>query len=151
MKLVNQINQLENYIPKADITNSSVSARGVDWHIDHILKVINVSLNVLKKSNEEDYKWSFNLYKSVFLTVGTFPRNRVRAPKVVNNKADILKGELEIQISEAKLNCNEIKDLPAKSNFKHPFFGVLTKKETIRFLEVHTNHHIKIIKRILKK
>ena len=34
--------------------------------------------------------------------------------------------------------------------FEHPFFGKIKRKETIRFLEIHTNHHLKIIDDILK-
>lgn len=150
MELVNQINELERCFSKAEVLNTSVSSRGIDWHIDHCLKVINVSLNVLLKSKPKDYKWKFNLYKAIFLPIGTFPRNRVKAPKVVNNRAEILFKDLELQLAEAKSYLDKIDRLPPKSNFRHPFFGLLTKKETLRFLEVHTNHHLKIIKAILE-
>ena len=43
-----------------------------------------------------------------------------------------------------------MKELHANSNFKHPYFGVLNLKMTKRFLEIHTNHHLKIIKEILQ-
>ena len=34
--------------------------------------------------------------------------------------------------------------------FTHPIFKNLNKKQTIKFLKLHTNHHIKIVNDILK-
>jgi hypothetical protein len=33
--------------------------------------------------------------------------------------------------------------------FEHPYFGKLKLKETIRFLEIHTQHHLDIIRDII--
>lgn len=35
--------------------------------------------------------------------------------------------------------------------FEHPLFGVLNKKDTMKFLKMHTTHHLKIIQDISKK
>ena len=34
--------------------------------------------------------------------------------------------------------------------FKHPLFGNTNKFRVVRFLDTHTNHHLKIVKSILK-
>jgi hypothetical protein len=40
MKLEQIISSLEQKIAHFDAVNSKVSSKGVDWHIDHSLKVI---------------------------------------------------------------------------------------------------------------
>ncbi len=41
--------------------------------------------------------------------------------------------------------------LPENVYFNHHVFGMLTKKQTLRFLEIHTKYHLKIVNDILKK
>ena len=43
-----------------------------------------------------------------------------------------------------------IKKAHHNAYFRHLIFGYLNKKRTIRFLQIHTAHHLKIIKDILK-
>jgi hypothetical protein len=47
-------------------------------------------------------------------------------------------------------NLESFNDLEKNSFFIHPLFKQLNKKQTIKFLKLHTNHHFKIIKDILK-
>ena len=149
MDLTQLIDQLENNISNANKIDQSISQRGVDWHIDHSLKVIIGVSKTLIKSDEQDYKWKFNFLRTVCLTLAYFPKGRVRAPKLVNNKEAILIEGLKNQIQLVKeLIANKSK-LKPKSNFNHPYFGLLHLKQSQRFLAVHTKHHLKIINEIV--
>jgi len=57
---------------------------------------------------------------------------------------------LELQIQKACQNIEHIISANKNAHFNHFIFGALNKNRTIRFLEIHTNHHLKIIKDILK-
>lgn len=149
MDLIQLINQLENNISKANSIDQSISQRGVDWHIDHSLKVIIGVSKTLIKSNEEDYKWKFNLLRTVSLTLGYFPKGKGKAPKVVNNKEAILIEDLKTQLELVKELIENTSKLKAKNNFNHPYFGLLNLKKSQRFLTVHTKHHLKIINEIV--
>ncbi|MEO0902674.1 MAG: hypothetical protein AAFY00_11940, partial [Bacteroidota bacterium] len=43
-----------------------------------------------------------------------------------------------------------IEGLSEDAHFEHPNFDVINKGQTKRFLKIHTGHHLKIIKDILK-
>ena len=98
-----------------------------------------------------DYKWKFNKIKSTILFTGIIPRGVAKAPKAVMTEEEISLEELKQQIEEAKLQIEGIKDLPKKANFKHPYFGYLDLKESKKFLQIHSRHHLKIIKDIIEK
>jgi len=149
-KLQQQIEELATYLPQKDQKNEAVSRSTVGWQLDHILRVIVGIAQEIKKSKPEDYHWKFNFKRLVILGSGYIPRGNAKAPKVVRSEKDIFEAsEIESLINKAKEEIQSLPALPAKANFEHPYFGLLTKKQTIRFLEVHTNHHLKIIRDIL--
>ncbi len=150
MFLKEQIATLEKMIDHLELSATRVSAKGIDWHVDHMLKVIIKVSNALKNSDPLVYQWKYNLLRSVIFVSGKIPRGKGRAPKSVQPPEVILKEDLFLQIKEARKHLNEMKDLPANSNFKHPYFGVLNLKMAQRFLDIHTNHHLKIIREILQ-
>ena len=151
MKLNQLIEILDQNIQHYSVVNKKVSSKGVDWHIDHSLRVINGVCYALKNSNPNDYQWKFNFLRTYILCSGVIPRGKGRSPKVVNNESSIQLEELHQQITDAKKHLTEIHKLPKKSNFKHPYFGLLNLRMTKLFLKIHTKHHLKIINDIIEK
>ena len=141
---------VENYIPQRDRLNTEVSKVDVAWQLDHILKTINRITEAIEKSNPENYSSSTNAMRILSLTAGYIPRGRAQSPDIVKPPDNILTEDLLQQIKEARANIEKLKQLDENSYFNHFVFGDLKKAHTIRFLEVHTKHHLKIIKDILK-
>ena len=63
----------------------------------------------------------------------------------------ILKEDLVSQFEVAKANIKTIAGLDKNAYFKHPLFGNVNTPRIYRFLLIHTNHHLKIIKDITTK
>ena len=143
--------ELAQVITYSDKIKTSISYVGVDWHIDHSLKVILEAGNILKKSNPENYKLDFNLIRDYIFSKGSIPRRKGKAPKFVVAKDKIHQNDLNEQFLKAKKLLKEIEILPPYSYFEHPYFGLLNLKNSIRFLEIHTVHHLKIIREIIEE
>ena len=148
--LENRLQLLESYIPDFEQTNTAVSKASVAWHLDHSLKVINAVVRSMEDSDPTSYQNNFKLLGKVLLKLGFFPRGKAKAPKNVNPSEVILKSEIITQLAEARQNINVILNLDKNSYFKHPLFGNTNKYRVVRFLDTHTNHHLKIVKSILK-
>ena len=142
------VNQLESHIVDFEKKKVAISQSSIGWHIDHSLMVINGIINQLKKSNSEQYKWRLNWNRIFIQSINKIPRGKAKAPKVVQPiepaTADLLISKLEI----AKNSLVDLETLNANSYFTHPYFGDLNLKNTLWFLNLHTNHHLKIIKDI---
>lgn len=149
-KIKIQLQKIESLLSKIDVTNEKVSKAAVGWHLEHSLLILNSSLKGLMMTDPKDYNPKFSLKKFVFLNFGLIPRGKIRAPKQfipleVPTQESILK-----LINLAKERLEATKDLPEKSFITHPFLGDFDKKTTLRFLWLHTNHHLKIADDILK-
>lgn len=151
MLLKKEIQELEEHLKNADKINLSVSQKGVDWHIDHTLRVINGVGIALKTSNPDTYKWKFNWVRTYIFLIGYIPRGKGRAPKSVVAHEEIQIENLKKNLLSAKEILQEIDTLPSNSNFKHPYFGILNLKMTIKFLRIHTRHHLKIMDDIVRE
>ena len=56
--------------------------------------------------------------------------------------------KLLVNIVETRAQIELLKVVSKDKFFNHPFLGNLKLKQTIRFLEIHTQHHLDIIHKI---
>jgi len=148
--LQNALNQIEGYIPQREILNTNVSKANVAWHLDHSLKVINAVVTTMQNSDPALYKDNFSFIGKLLLKFRFFPRGKAKAPKYVTPPEVILEADILLQLAEARAHIKTISSLDDNAYFKHPLFGNINKYRVVQFLDAHTNHHLKIVKSIVK-
>lgn len=146
-----QLNEMKQYISEKDAIDHAVSSVPIDWHLSHSLKVINNIINSLESSNPEDFKKEFSFWRVLIFLTRKIPRGSGRSPKVVLPPDTITAEDLKEEWIRAKQNVSLLNSFPQKAHFKHPYFKHLDRNQTKKFLEIHTEHHLKIIREILEK
>lgn len=144
------LDQFESRIPLFAKENLAVSKSNVGWHIEHSLLVITGITKVLLQSNPNEYQWKFKLSRLLIFILGKIPRGKAKAPEVVVPKDAISETQLLANLERTRNIILDLKSISKDHYFDHPFLGKLKKKDTIRFLEIYTNHHLKIIDDIIK-
>ena len=145
-----QIEELKSYIPHAETLNKAISLATVGWHIHHSLGAINWAGLSLMRSKPADFKPSFNLKRAYVFFTGKFPRGKAKAPKNSVETKVLTLDQIEKELANALRVLEKVDKLPANSFMKHPIFQELNRKQAKRFLHIHTEHHLKIIRDILK-
>ena len=143
------VDTLQTYIDKKSCTNESISAGSVGWHIQHSLLVIQKITETILASDPLAYSWSFNLKRVYVFLKNGFPRGSAKAPNIVIPTSDSTSDELNESIIKTKFVLAKLQQAKANQYFIHPFFGKLNKKSSIRFFDIHTRHHLKIIQDII--
>jgi hypothetical protein len=143
------ITELENKLPYIEQKNETVSQASVGWHIEHSLLALIKMASAVEHSNPDDYKWKFNVKRSVILLLNKFPRGRARAPESVMPGEEINKTTITPLIVKAKQKAELFEKLSQDKFFKHPVFDDLRLKQARRIIAIHTQHHIKIINEII--
>jgi hypothetical protein len=147
-KLANQLSEMEALIPFAHLSHPTISNASVGWHLAHNILVINQVVKSIAQSDPAMYqpKQSFGKWY-VFLTK-SIPRGKVKAPKMVNPTLDL---DLNEALERASLGLLNLMSVAPNQFFHHPFLGDLNREKTLKFLWIHTEHHLKIIRDLIKK
>ena len=144
------LSRLEKAIPHAEKANDKISRRGVDWHLEHSLKIIQSICKNMAESKPEAYSPKFNLVKYYILWTGKIPRGKGKSPKLFNNKESIDTSKLSYHLDAAKDALKTIRNLHPNQHFPHPLFGDLNVEKAYKFINIHTKHHLDIIDDIVK-
>jgi len=149
--LLEVLNELETKIPYLENLNKEISQSNVAWHIEHSLLTINGIIEQLSKANPKEYRWKFNFPRMMVLMRKKISRGSAKSPKVVQPKGIIDEIMLQKHIEEARKKITNLLSISTEHFFEHPILGKLSYRQTISFLEIHTKHHLKIIKDILNR
>jgi hypothetical protein len=131
--------------------HNAVSDKGTYWYIAYSLQVLNGISEVLKNSNPPDYRPRFSWTKFIIMNTSYIPRGKGRVPQHTLPKDKITKEELRVHLKKAQDSSKNLKYLPAGKTIKHRLFGWLNLKDTSKFMRIHKQHHLKIVKSIERR
>ena len=143
------LQELETKIAQREVLNAKVSQVPVAWHLDHILKSINGIYAEMEASNPDDYQYKFNINRLVIFLTGIMPRGKGKAPDASKPPEIIETEDLYTQLAMAKQNLAKVDALSENSHYIHYIFGTLNRQKSKRLIEIHTHHHLKIVRDIL--
>lgn len=132
-KLNGLLFELEEKIDSYNSKNESISLVSIGWHIEHCLLVLNGVVGSISKSNEENYKWKFNLARVLVFILKKIPRGKGKAPKTVIPKENFDITSLKNHITISKKALYQLEQLPSNKYFEHPLFGKLKLYKPFNF------------------
>jgi hypothetical protein len=149
-KILKQLAELSANISQSERENVAISNASIGWQIDHSLRVMNQVIAALIRSNPDEYKPKFNWRKTYVFLTKRIPRGKVNAPKGILPTEEITESSLIYSVELAHKNIGLLENCAPNHFFVHPFFGQVNVRETFVFIEVHTEHHLKIIRDMCK-
>lgn len=90
------------------------------------------------------------MIRAYVFTFNQLPRGKVTAPESVRPKENVDINTIKEHYNQALTTAEKLSDLPEKKHLNHPALGTMNRDKTIKFLTIHTEHHLKIIRDILK-
>jgi hypothetical protein len=138
---------------------TDVSGWSVFEQVQHVLIANKWALSavVAMLLGQGDYAESGrkNLLGTVLLALGWIPRGRAQAPATARPNPDVEIAELSSSLQKQRGYLERITDrrgelASLKKRFQHPVLGDFSAEDGIRFVRVHTRHHLTIVDDILK-
>jgi len=149
-KINNLLNKLEYQVNHYTKFNQAISEGNVGWHIVHSCLVIDSVCGAVCKSDATKFIKKFSFKAFLVLLINSFPRGKAKAPSFTMPSEELSPAFILISIQAARTSIEALAKAGKNQYFTHPIFGDLNTEQTFKFLGVHTNHHLKIIKDILK-
>jgi hypothetical protein len=149
-KINNLLNNLEAQVDNYSKLNQNISEGNVGWHIVHSCLVVNSVCAAVVKSNASKFIKKFSFKAFLVLLLNSFPRGKAKAPSFTMPSEELSPTYILKSIQASRASIETLSKAGKNQYFTHPIFGELNKADTFKFLAVHTNHHLKIIKDIVK-
>lgn len=152
-----QLHTLTEYVLGGDEILSrqvqKVSLWSVSQQIDHTAKVFQTAMKCINGRKIQEGK-GINLLGKIILKTGYIPRGIAKSPEPVRGIPRSGR-DLLVYLSGISALLDEFfKESSQYSQielvFPHPYFGMLNRPQALRFIQVHNNHHFKIIRDILR-
>jgi hypothetical protein len=137
--------------PALGVRAAGVSAWSVAEQVDHLIKVNqSVFSHLLTRTPASGPRIS--LVGRVVLLSGSFPRGKAESPRKLRGQpatAEELSAALEKSRGTFRRLASEPDPLLASAPvLPHKMFGAMTAIQALRFVPIHTRHHLKIVSEI---
>jgi hypothetical protein len=134
------------------VQRPGVSGWSAGEHLDHLAKVTGSVLRQLSKNEAVDVP-PISVIGRVILTTGWIPRGKARSPEklraVVTTREELEKAFAELAAMIGAFP-GETDLLSGRPLMKHPIFRGLDATQSLRFIEIHNAHHLKIARDVLR-
>ena len=136
-RIVDQMQEFSRLSPRAEYRNEEVSG----WSVGQALALRKERLSKTQKVD--------NQLKIDVLNSGSFPRGVIQAPEISLPRVFVNHDDLKRLLLKTSNRISGLLDLSKRSTIDHPILGEMSRDETIRFMVIHNDHHLKIIADIL--
>ena len=136
-------------IPQRDVTVAAVSAWSVGEQIHHAALVARAISERLDRSGQPAPRTLRSLLGQVVLWRNGFPRGRAKAPSAVLPASGLSADRLNAAIDQAGEALVAASALPSEAWVRHFILGIYRRDDALRFVAVHTRHHLAIARDII--
>lgn len=142
-------------------TAPTVSKWSIVQHLDHILLVNGSVLRnigrILGETGENVENTGRPSWLGVLVLVsGRIPRGKGRAPDAVIPPSQPQRGEVRTSTEKSKQQLDALRSQAnalgrQRGRIRHFVFGELNAAQWLRFASIHTRHHLRIIRDVLRQ
>ena len=143
------LGEFQRAVAHAGVLVPSVSRWSVGMHVHHCCLAMTNVCRALRQSTPPPPRAGISPVRWLVFLTGWIPRGRGKAPDIALPSETISPPELERMLGESERALSGVPDLDPQSWFSHFVFGPLNRDKTLRFLQIHNRHHLRIIADIL--
>ncbi len=143
------MDRVRAFLERAQSAAPGVSAWSVGQHIEHSSKAVIYITGALRESQPPAPPAKWSLIRWIVLTTGYIPRGRAKAPAAVTPDGQPSEADLLALLARMEEGVAATRQLDPGAWFAHFALGIFRRDQALRFIDVHTRHHLKIMRDIV--
>jgi len=144
-----QIDEFRGFVPQRDVASADVSAWSVGMHVHHCGLAMRAIAGSLIECDEPLPSRRLGPRAALILRMGRLPRGVAKAPDIAMPSKDVDARVLQETLDTSEALLDQLPPVGERSWFRHFALGVLVKRDAVRFMSIHSAHHLKIVTDIL--
>ena len=149
-RLDEQLLDIEAHVIDANVRTAEISAWNVGQQLEHLLIAMTGIMRGLQRGQMPHEARKSNELRDYAFTKKSFPRGAVQAPAVALPSDSPDTKSLKRLVLKPRNRLAGIMDIPSESMMNHPILDWMTRDECIEFMTIHNDHHLAIIRDILR-
>lgn len=149
-----QLDEVEALLGLPDEDNPAVSAWSVYQQLEHILLVKAGIATMIERNQAPSHAKQRSMLAPIILLLGYIPRGKAKSPAEVSPEGMSQK-QMKDLLDQTRVRYRKMDEMRGRFGAgvvgNHPYFGGLSAQQWLRFVEVHTRHHLKIIRDISQR
>ena len=144
------LEDLEAHLGSWDLNSSRISDWSVGQQIEHVLKATSTFTVLTLRNRQPDGTGFQKQLKGLVLKRDSFPRGVAKAPDISLPGEDTPKAALPSLLLETRNRLERLDTVSSSAVVHHPHLGEMKRDEAVHFMAIHLEHHLSIIKDIVK-
>lgn len=142
------LDQVALRLPEATHCAPAVSAWSIGQHIEHVLRATSAFTLVILRNRKPNGHGIQREIKHQLLEKGQMPRGLAQAPEATLPGKDASREDLAKLLLKTRKRVDQLVSVDADAVADHPYLGEMNRDEIIRFMEIHLEHHLRIMDEI---
>ncbi len=144
-ELDRQFERMRTLVQRAQERDEAVSGWTVGDHLEHICTVAAGFGVVLITGRGPVFEAAMPEARHMVLSDGHIPRGKIKAPPAASPKGLASIDAYTRMLDKTLTRLKSAAQQPDERTADHPLLGTMTRDEVLRFVVVHTAHHLGII------
>lgn len=148
--LLERLDRITAFHKHLAVINPGVSNWSIGQQAEHVVRATSAFTVLILRNRVSDGNAEVKPIKDALLSRGFIPRGAAEAPEGTHPAADTDPAQLYQLLLKTRNRVERLIEVDPDAVAVHPYLGEMKRDEIIRFMVIHLDHHLSIMREILE-
>ena len=146
--LLERLDRVSAFLGFSGVTVADISEWSIGQHAEHVVRATSALTILVMRNRASEGSNESGAMKVALLNQGFIPRGVAQAPEGTLPAEETDIDALNQLILKTSNRIRRLAEVGPDAAAIHPYLGEMKRDEAIRFMEIHLDHHLQIMREI---